>query len=457
MIAIRTRDFAHIEADHNEFSVVSAPTDIAAAGGMLQSQATFSRSKSSMSDSHVRGQGPLQDLTVIDCTMALAGPFGTALLADLGANVIKVEPPHGDGSRRVGPLPPDYAPPGADAPAGVDFGGYFASINRNKRSIVLDLKQPEDQEALLKLCEQADAIVENMRVGVMDRLGVGYDAIKARNPQIVYGAIRGFGDPRTGSSPYADWPAYDIVAQSMGGQVAITGPEGHAGYPSGVSVGDIYPGTLMALGLVSAIHHAQRTGEGQFMDIGMYDAIMAFAETVIVNYGYNQTELGARGAHHPNLCPFGVYATSDGGVSIAAPGANHWEALCAAMERPDLIDDERSKNNFVRSENQTYVRGEIETWTKQHTKHEVVAALAGKVPCGPVNRASDIFNDPHVDARQMITHFQLPGANPEVAIVGSPIKYTATPAGFYRRPPNLGEHSDEISEEYGLDISNKKQ
>ena len=394
--------------------------------------------------------GPLQDLTIIDCTMALAGPFGTALLADLGANVIKVEPPQGDGSRRMGPLPPDYASAGSDSAAGVDYGGYFASINRNKRSIVLDLKDPADAEAFMRLCEQADAVVENMRVGVMDRLGLGYEAIRARNPRIVYGAIRGFGDPRTGASPYAEWPAYDIVAQSMGGQVAITGPAEGAGYPSGVSVGDIYPGTLMALGLVSAIHHAQRTGEGQFMDVGMYDAILAFAETVVVNYGYNQNELGARGAHHPSLCPFGVYPTRDGGVSIAAPGPNHWEALCHAMARPDLIHDERSKSNFARAENQAFVRGEIEAWTRVRSKAEITAALGGRVPCGPVNRASDIFADPHVQARNMITRFPLPGDNPEVSIAGSPIKFTQTPAGFYRRPPRLDEHAEEILRDYQL-------
>jgi len=161
--------------------------------------------------------GPLADITIIDCTMALAGPFGAALLGDLGANVIKVEPPGGDSSRSLPPLLPDYANPGTEVPAGVDYGGYFASINRNKRSIVLDLKNPDDRETLLKLCEKADAIIENMRVGVMDRLGTGYDQIRERNPRIVYGAIRGYGDPRTGVSPYADWPAYDIVAQSMGG------------------------------------------------------------------------------------------------------------------------------------------------------------------------------------------------------------------------------------------------
>ena len=397
-----------------------------------------------------KATGPLQGVTVIDCTMALAGPFGSSLLADLGANVIKVEPPRGDMSRSMPPLPPDYANPSADEPAGVDYGGYFASINRNKRSIVLDLKSEKDKETLLQLCDKADAIIENMRVGVMDRLGVGYDVIRERNRRIVYGCIRGFGDPRTGESPYAEWPAYDIVAQSMGGHVHITGPDGAGGFPSGVSVGDIYPGTLMALGLVSAILNARATGEGQFMDVAMYDAMLQFTETVVANYGYSQVELGPRGQHHPNLMPFGIFPTRDGAVAIAAPGPGHWQALCEAMGRPDLLEDARTKNTFVRRKNQVFVEGEISRWTASLHKQEVVAAIGGKTPCGPVNRASDIFNDPHVAARGMITRFDLPGDNPEVAIVGSSIKYTKTSTGFYRRPPLLDEHRAEILEEFGI-------
>ncbi|MEM9620602.1 MAG: CoA transferase [Pseudomonadota bacterium] len=388
--------------------------------------------------------GPLANLTIIDCTMALAGPFGAALLADMGADVIKVEPPHGDGSRSVPPLPEDYANPNAAEPAGVDYGGYFASINRNKRSIVLDLKRADDVETLLGLCEHADAIIENMRVGVMDKLGVGYDDIRQRNPQIVYGCIRGFGDPRTGASPYAEWPAYDIVAQSMGGLAHITGPEGAAGYPCGVSVGDIYPGTLMALGVLAAVNHAKHTGEGQFLDVGMYDAMLAFNETVIANYGYAENVLGPRGQHHPNLMPFGIYPTQDGGIAIAAPGPGHWAKLCEVMGCPELIEDERTRNTFVRKRNQEMVEAVISGWTSTRSKAEVLQALGGLVPCGPVNTAADIFADPHVQARNMITPLELPGDNGEVAIVGSPIKFTATPAGFYRRPPKLDEHGAEV-------------
>ncbi len=401
-----------------------------------------------------RSTGPLTDITIIDCTMALAGPFGTALLADLGANVIKVEPPKGDMARSVPPLPEGYANAGgadqgaeSDAP---DFGGYFASINRNKRSIVLDLKKKDDAEVFMQLCEKADAVVENMRVGVMDKLGLGYEAIAQRNPKIVYGAIRGFGDPRTGESPYANWPAYDIVAQSMSGLAHITGPAGGGGYPSGVSVGDIYPGTLLALGVVSGIHHAKASGKGQFLDVGMYDAMLAFNETVIANYGYAGIELGPRGQHHPNLMPFGLFPTQDGSVAIAAPGPGHWDALCEAMQRPDLKDDARTKNTYVRRRNQAFVEEAISAWTQTLNKAEVMSALGGHVPCGPVNTASEIFADPHLDARSMITRFNLPGKSEPVAIVGSPIKYTQTPAGFYRLPPGLGEHTQEILGEFGI-------
>lgn len=394
--------------------------------------------------------GPLKGLTIIDCTLNLAGPFGTAMLADLGANVIKVEPPSGDPTRSGPPLPPDYANATADEQAGVNFGGYFASINRNKRSIVLDLKQPRDKAILLALCEQADAVVENMRAGVMDKLGVGYDDIRARNPAIVYGCIRGFGDPRTGESPYVNWPAYDIVAQSMGGLAHITGPEGGMGYPCGASVGDIFPGTLMALGLVSAVLNARETGEGQFFDIAMYDAVMTLAESAIVNYGYDETTLGPRGQHHPYLIPFGIYPARDGGIALAAPGPKHWQLLCQAMGALDLLEDERAQNTYKRKDNRAFIDRRISAWTSTRTRAEIMNLLGGDVPCGPVNTAEDIYNDPHVIARNMISSFELPGDNPAVSIVGSPIKYSRTPTGLYRRPPNLGEHTAEILNEFGL-------
>ena len=400
--------------------------------------------------SDVTRSGPLTDLTILDCTMALAGPFAAAILADLGADVIKIEPPDGDISRGTPPHPADFATPASGREAGCDFGGYFASINRNKRSIRLDLKDAGDRETFLRMCEQADALLENTRAGVMDRLGCGYEVVAARNPRIVYAAIRGLGDPRTGESPYVGWPAFDIVAQSMGGLVNITGPQGGLGYPAGASVGDLYPGTLMALGVVSAVHEARRSGRGQFLDVSMYDAITFLCETVVANYGYAGVALGPRGSGHPNLCPFDIYPAADGGVAIAAPGAKHWEALCAAMGRPDLVDDERSRDVRARVSNRDHVNSVISAWTSGLTRQQVVEALGGSVPCGPVNTAAELFSDPHLAVRHMIHEVDLPGDNPPVRLVGPPIKFTETPATIYRRAPRLDEHRSEILAQFGV-------
>jgi crotonobetainyl-CoA:carnitine CoA-transferase CaiB-like acyl-CoA transferase len=400
--------------------------------------------------SSAKRSGPLNDIRILDLTQALAGPFGTAILADLGADVIKIEPPRGDMARAVAPLPKDFAPPGSSKPAGCDYGGYFASINRNKRSVMLDVQQPGDREIFLKLAESADAVVENSRVGVMDRLGVGYEAVRERNRRIVYAAIRGFGDPRTGRSPYADWPAFDVVAQCMGGLVGITGPAGGAGFPNGASVGDIFPGTLMALGLVSAVHAARRTGEGQFLDVAMYDAILSLCETIVVNYSVAGRVLGPRGTGHPTLCPFDVYPTRDGAVAIAAPNENHWARLCEIIGRPDLIEDERTRTNPRRAANRALITEVLSAWTSARTKAEVVATLGGKIPVGAANTAAEIAADPHVAARAMMPEIELPGNNPPIKVAGTPIKFSATPAGVYRRPPMLGEHTAEVLSEAGI-------
>lgn len=383
--------------------------------------------------------------------MALAGPYGTALLADLGANVIKIEPPNGDGARTVPPRPAEYAYGVDQHLEKTDFGAFFASVNRNKRSITLDFKKKSDRETFLRMCETADAVVENMRPGVMDRLGVGYDAIHTQNPRLVYGCIRGFGDPRTGTSPYSDWPAYDIVAQSMSGYVQLTGPDEDFGFPSGVSVGDVFPGTLLALGLTAGIHYARTTGEGQFFDVAMYDAMLAFTETIVANYGWSKIPLRARGRHHPNLAPFGLFPTKDGAVAIAAPLKHQWDALCDTMGDASLRTDPQLRNAYLRKRNFSIVEEAITKWTSVHTKREIVDRLGGKIPCGPVNSIEEIFNDPHVWQREMIRHIDLEDGVGRVAMIGNPIKFAKTPTRIYRRPPNLGEHSDEVLQEFGVE------
>jgi crotonobetainyl-CoA:carnitine CoA-transferase CaiB-like acyl-CoA transferase len=386
--------------------------------------------------------GPLCDVRVIDLTQALAGPYCTMLLADLGADVVKIEPPDGDMSRTMGPPPPDRK--------GCDYGGYFASINRNKRSVVLDLKTEAGREALFKLVKTADAVVENAKTGVMDRMGVGYEVLREHNPRLVYAAVRGFGDPRTGRSPYAEWPAFDVVAQSMGGVVAVTGPVGSKGSKVGVAVGDIYPGTLAALGVVSAVHAARRTGIGQFLDVAMYDAVLALCETIVYSYSCAGVVREPAGNGTPVLCPFDIFSTSDGAVAIAAPGENHWGILCDMMGHPELANDDRCRSNPRRVANAVFVRGVVADWTGSRTTREVVAALGGQVPVGPVNTAKDIFDDPHPKARNMLVEIEQPGNNPPLVIPGCPIKMTGTPPGIYARPPRLGEHTDEVFAEAGI-------
>lgn len=357
------------------------------------------------------------------------------LLADLGADVIKVEPPQGDFTRYGGPF--------TKGDTERICGGYFSSVNRSKRSIVLDLKEQDDCETLLDLIERADVFVENARPGVLDRLGLSYETLSARNPALVYGAVRGFGDPRTGESPYQDWPAFDVVAQAMSGLVSTTGAKGTPGTRVGPSIGDIYPATLLALGIVSGVHHARRTGEGQFVDVAMYDALVALCEETVYRFSYWGRVDEPNGDHHPIHVPFGIFPTSDGACALAAP-TTHWPVLCEILERPDLIEDPRTRTNRDRNGHREYVEEIITAWTTERTTAEVVAALGGRVPVGPVHTNADLLNDPHLRARDMLVEIDTPGATRKTTFANTPIKYTGTPGGVSRPSPRLGEHTVEV-------------
>lgn len=395
---------------------------------------------------HNARTGPLKDLTVIDCTRALAGPYGAGLLADLGARVIKIEEPSGDGYRNIPPFLPDYASPYEDREAGTDFGAPFASVNRNKRSVCLDLKNDTHKDVFLQLCDQADAVVENMRAGVMDRLGLSYEVIAERNPKIIYACVRGFGDPRTGESPYASWPSLDAAAQSFGGVVyannGLVTP----------AIADVFPGTLMALGVVSAIHNAQQSGKGQFLDVSMYDAMMAFQKSAVAQYGFTGKVNPPGLQRAMTLYPFDLFPTKDGRISIAVAQPRHWDLLCAAMERADLMIDERSASNSARLENVNWVEEQICAWTSQLTRVEILEKLNGNIPVGPVQNMADIFDDPHVAARQMLETCSPGGDNPDITLAANPIKFSETPTTLYQPPPTLGAHNDEVLAEFGIDM-----
>ena len=374
--------------------------------------------------------GPLTGLRILDLTHAAAGPYGSMMLADLGAEVIKVEPPTGELVRFVGPFTVDDNERA--------YGGRFANRNRNKLSIALDLTDGADRETLLQLVETADGLLENMRAGVLDRLGVGWEVCRARNPQLVYAAVRGFGDPRTGASPRSDWPAYDAVAQAVGGFVASTGEDAQHPMRTGPPIGDYVPGLMAALGLLAAVMHARDTGQGQFVDVAMTDGLMSMSETALMQWSYRGEDLQPTGNSAAGITPFGVYPTSDGHCAVAAPTEAHWRELCAAMDRQDLLADERSATPRSRGRNSDFVDGAVSAWTGGRTTAEVVESLGGKVSVGPVQQPRDWVDDPHVAAREMLVRVDHPHHRPTVQL-NCPIHFSETPAGIYRRPPILDE------------------
>lgn len=377
--------------------------------------------------------GALSDIKVIDLTQMLAGPYGTMMLADHGAEVIKIETREGDMSRTASGT-------GMADPGGRQLSGYFQSISRNKESVVLDLKTPGGVRALKALVHDADAVVENFRAGVMERLGLGWDVLHEINPRLVYGCLRGFGDPRTGASPYQGWPAFDVVAQAMGGIMAITGPDAETPTKVGPGVGDIVPGIMLGFGMLAAIHHARRTGEGQFVDVAMTDAVLAICERAVWQQSFEAMLPGPEGNHHPFLCPFGMFPTSDGFVTLAAHIDSFFVALCDALDAPELARDPDFALQEHRSANRQRCIAILSDMTRRFTKAELTSRLGGRMPYGPVMNIAEIARDPHFAAREMIVAVDEPG-QPPASVAGVPVKLSATPGGIHRRAPFLGEHT----------------
>ena len=383
--------------------------------------------------------GPLDGIRVIDLTRILAGPFSTMLMADLGADVIKVEQPEtGDPARGNGPfLRPDGVETDEQA-----FSTYFMSINRGKRSIAIDLANPKGREVLLRLAETADVLIENFRPGSMQRLGLDYEAVRARNPRIVMCSVSGFGQ----TGPYAHRAALDVIVQGMGGMLSITGEPGRGPVRPGASIGDITAALFATVAIQSALLERERSGEGQYIDIGMLDCQVSIMENAFMRYftlGQVPQRIGTR---HPSSTPFQAFQTADGHVVVAimGGGTDQWPLYCAAIDHVELMDDERYTTGWLRTQHYDELIPVIEEAMLQKTTAEWVEILNGMgVPAGPVQDIAEVAVDPQVNHREMFVEMEHPVLGP-VRFTGNPIKLSRTPSGPSRVPPQLGEQTLEV-------------
>ncbi|MCZ6522544.1 MAG: CoA transferase [Alphaproteobacteria bacterium] len=380
---------------------------------------------------------PLTGVRVTGLEQYMAGPYCTMLLADAGAEVIKIERPGRGDPRRA--MPPFVEKDGVSKAAG------FMAYNRNKKSLALDLRSAKGQEVFRKLAASSDVVVENLRPGAMERLGLGYDNLKALNPGLVWAVISGFGRLEGYRGPYSDRPAFDIVAEAMSGIMNLVGFEDKPPSWTLYGMADIYSGMVTAYGILQALYMRERSGRGQLVDSAMFDNMLSLNESMVTLYsvaGQSPTRGRLR-----NLYPRGAYQTRDGYIALNVPDDIVWGRLCTAMERPDLIDDERSRGGTARAANAAFLRPIIEGWLARLSRDEAVERLnAAGVPTGPVNSAEDVFADPHVAARGMLMTV-------DDAEVGS-YRFARTPPHLSGAPelpaepaPNLGQHSRAVLEE----------
>jgi len=382
--------------------------------------------------------GPLDDLLIVDLSRVLAGPYATMVLADLGARVVKVERPlTGDDSRHIGPF--KDGEPGQSA--------YFASINRGKESIALDLADPTDRAVLDALLARADVLVENFRPGVMARLGLGWDALHARHPRLVYAAASGFGH----TGPDADKPAYDMIVQAMGGIMSVTGWPGGAPTRVGTSIGDIAAGLFTVAGILAALHDRARTGEGRFVDVAMLDGQVAILENAVARFAVSGVAPGPLGARHPSITPFAAYACAGGHVVVAAGNDSLFRALAAALGEPGLAADPRFATNAARTDHAETLGAMIEARLAAHDASYWLAVFeAAGVPCGPLHDVRQALGHRQVRARNMAIQTAFPDGSPLLA-AGNPVKIS----GFADPPtrakaPALDEHRAMILADLGL-------
>ncbi len=370
----------------------------------------------------------LEGIRILDVSRVLAGPYCTMMLADFGADVVKIEPPNGgDDSRSFGPFI------GSES-------AYFMSLNRNKRSIVLDLKKEADKSVFKEMVKTADVVVENYRPGTMEKFGLGYETLKEVNPQIIYAACSGFGD----SGPYRNKPAYDIIVQAMGGIMSITGEEGGEAMRVGASIGDLAAGMFTAYGVMLALFHRQRTQQGQKVDVAMLDCQVAMLENAVARYAISGSSPQPLGNRHPSITPFAAFTAADGQLIVGAGNDRLWHKLCRVVGHDEWREDSRFSNNGLRTENAAQLMALLNGVFVQKTVEEWLHILeAVEVPCAPINDIEKMMADPQIKAREMIVELKHPRAG-VMKVPGIPVKLSKTPGEIASAAPFLGEHTKDI-------------
>jgi crotonobetainyl-CoA:carnitine CoA-transferase CaiB-like acyl-CoA transferase len=391
--------------------------------------------------------GPLAGVTVLDLSRVLAGPWATQLLADLGADVIKVERPGaGDDTRAWGP-PFTTAADGSRADA-----AYFFCANRNKRSVTVDMGKPEGAELLRKLAAQADVVVENFKTGGLNKYGLDYESLKAVNPRLVYCSITGFGQ----TGPYRERAGYDYMIQAMGGLMSITGQaDGEPGAEPmkvGVAVADLFTGLYASNAILAALLHARTTGQGQHVDMALFDVQAAMLANQATNFFVSGAAPQRMGNAHPNLAPYQPFPTEDGAIVIAVGNDGQFRSLCAALGVPELGEDARFTGNAQRVAHRHELADQLKRLTVARTTDAWITALeAAGVPCGPINTIDRVFAEPQAVARGLVVEQERADLSGPVKTVASPIRLSETPAVYRSAPPALGEHTDAVlTERLGL-------
>jgi crotonobetainyl-CoA:carnitine CoA-transferase CaiB-like acyl-CoA transferase len=377
--------------------------------------------------------GPLAGLRVLDLTRVLAGPTCVQMLGDLGADIIKIERP-GAGDDTRGFAPPTFP--------GTQESAYFVGVNRNKRSVTLDIAAAEGQAIVRRLLAGCDILVENFKVGTLAKYGLGYEQLHAEYPGLIYCSITGFGQ----TGPYAPRPGYDALVQAMGGVMSLTGEPDGMPQKVGIPVADLFAGLYGCIGVLAALRHKERTGKGQQIDIGMLDTHVAWLANQGMNYlatGENPPRLGNQ---HPNIVPYQVFATADGYIVLSVGNDPTFERFCKSFGLAQLLADERFATNAARVRNRALVTDTLTPIMKPNTTAWWMERLeALQIGCGPINRLSEVFADPQVQARGVV--IEMPHAKAEggtVKVIANPVRLSETPVDYRISPPTLGEHTDEV-------------